>query len=202
LPGAVKTAMTTSGRYARAENFGLRSSLSDFGTTTECEGAFIFLLTSFFNDSIHQLVATKDRCKISMNNGRENRTNGNEKEGEKEKEALRKFSMKSNRGTQIASPKFFAAYIRRRGPAPTLPDRIATALSRERRAKVGKLDLARPLCSAERRIWDALFFCRAQIAVGTEAAVIINLRTELSIGDTTGCRFNPGTGLAQLTFAS
>jgi hypothetical protein len=64
-------------------------------------------LTSFFNDSIHQLVATKDRCKISMNNGRENRTNGNEEEGEKEKEALRKFSTKSNRGTQIASPKFF-----------------------------------------------------------------------------------------------
>jgi hypothetical protein len=42
-----------------------------------------------------------------MNNGRENRTNGNEEEGEKEKEALRKFSTKSNRGTQIASPKFF-----------------------------------------------------------------------------------------------
>ena len=46
-----------------------------------------------------------------MNNGRENRTNGNEEEGEKEKEALRKFSVKSNRGTQIASPKFFAAYF-------------------------------------------------------------------------------------------
>jgi hypothetical protein len=42
-----------------------------------------------------------------MNNGRENRTNGNEEKGEKEKEALRKFGTKSNRGTQIASPKFF-----------------------------------------------------------------------------------------------
>jgi hypothetical protein len=30
-----------------------------------------------------------------MKNGRENRTNGNQKEGEKEKEALRKFSTKS-----------------------------------------------------------------------------------------------------------
>ena len=85
----------------------LGSSLRDFGTTTDCGSDFIFLLTSFFNDSIHQLVATKDGCKISMNNGRENRTNGNEEEGEKEKEALRKFSTKSNRGTQIASPKFF-----------------------------------------------------------------------------------------------
>jgi hypothetical protein len=28
-------------------------------------------------------------AEFSMNNGRENRTNGNEKEGEKEKEALR-----------------------------------------------------------------------------------------------------------------
>jgi hypothetical protein len=102
--------------------FGLHSSLRDFGTATDCGSDFIFLLTSFFNDSIHQLVATKDRCKISMNNGRENRTNGNEEEGEKEKEALRKFCMKSNRGTQIASPKFLAAYIRRRCPTPALPD--------------------------------------------------------------------------------
>jgi hypothetical protein len=30
-----------------------------------------------------------------MKNGRENRTNGNEKEGKKEKEALRQFSTKS-----------------------------------------------------------------------------------------------------------
>jgi hypothetical protein len=42
-----------------------------------------------------QLVATKDRCKFSMKNGRENRTNGNQKEGEEEKEALRKRSTKS-----------------------------------------------------------------------------------------------------------
>jgi hypothetical protein len=40
-----------------------------------------------------------------MKNGRENRTNGNEEEGEKEKEALRPFSTKS-KGTLNASPKF------------------------------------------------------------------------------------------------
>jgi hypothetical protein len=44
-----------------------------------------------------------------MKNGRENRTNGNEEEGEKEKEALRKFSTKSKRGTHNASPKFLGA---------------------------------------------------------------------------------------------
>ena len=103
--------------------FGLHSSLRDFGTTTDCGSDFIFLLTSFFNDSIHQLVATKERCKISMNNGRENRTNGNEEEGEKEKEALRTFGTKSNRGTQIASPKFFLRLIfAGRCPTQALPD--------------------------------------------------------------------------------
>jgi hypothetical protein len=45
-------------------------------------------LTSFFNNSIHQLVAAKDRCTFSMKNGRENRNNGNQEKGEKEKEAL------------------------------------------------------------------------------------------------------------------
>jgi len=103
--------------------FGLHSSLRDFGTATDCGSDFIFLLTSFFNDSIHQLVATKERCKISMNNGRENRTNGNEEEGEKEKEALRTFGTKSNRGTQIASPKFFLRLIfAGRCPTQALPD--------------------------------------------------------------------------------
>jgi hypothetical protein len=40
-----------------------------------------------------------------MKNGRENRTNGNEEKGEKEKEALR-TQYEVRRGTQIASPKF------------------------------------------------------------------------------------------------
>jgi len=141
-----------------------------------------------------------------MNNGRENRTNGNEEEGEKEKEALRTFGTKSNRGTQIASPKFFlAAYIRGAMSYPGfagLNGNSSVLGSAGKESDPPKLNLARPLCSAQRQIWDAPFFCRAQIAVRTEAAVIINLRTELSIGDTMGCRFNPGTGLAQLNFAS
>jgi|ERR1700722_3773224 hypothetical protein len=44
--------------------FALALLRGDFGTTTECMRNIIFFLTSFFNDSIHQLVATKYRCKF------------------------------------------------------------------------------------------------------------------------------------------
>jgi hypothetical protein len=40
-----------------------------------------------------------------MNNGRENRTNGNQEKGKEEKEALRR-SVGSQKGTLKASPKF------------------------------------------------------------------------------------------------
>jgi hypothetical protein len=43
----------------------------------------IFLLTSFFFDSIHSTIATEDRCKHSMMNGRENRTMATKKGGKK-----------------------------------------------------------------------------------------------------------------------
>jgi hypothetical protein len=55
----------------------------------------IFFLTSLFIDSIHQLVAVEDRCTFSMKNGRENRNNGNQEEGEEEKETLGRISTKS-----------------------------------------------------------------------------------------------------------
>jgi hypothetical protein len=42
---------------------------------------------------------------FSMNNGRENRTNGNEEKGKEEKEALREVA-RSKKGTRKASPKF------------------------------------------------------------------------------------------------
>jgi hypothetical protein len=52
-------------------------------------------LTSFFNDSIHQVVATNHRCKIFHENGRENRTNGNQEKGKEEnKKALDVLSAK------------------------------------------------------------------------------------------------------------
>jgi hypothetical protein len=39
-----------------------------------------------------------------MKNGRENRNNGNQEKGKKEKEALRKFGTKSKRGTLKSVP--------------------------------------------------------------------------------------------------
>jgi hypothetical protein len=43
---------------------------------------------------------------FSMNNGRENRTNGNQEKGKEEKEALRGQYEVEKRGTPKASPKF------------------------------------------------------------------------------------------------
>jgi len=63
--------------------------LHDFRTATSTHFVVIFFLTSIFINSIHQLVAVEDHCKFSMKNGRENRNNGNQEEGEKEKETLR-----------------------------------------------------------------------------------------------------------------
>ena len=62
-------------------------------------------MTSFFNNSIHQLVAVEQHCKFSMMNGRENRNNGNQEKGKEEKETLSKVST-SHKGTRNASPKF------------------------------------------------------------------------------------------------
>jgi hypothetical protein len=46
---------------------------------------------------------------FSMNNGRENRNNGNQEKGKEEKEALRKSVRSQKRGTPKASPKFLYA---------------------------------------------------------------------------------------------
>jgi hypothetical protein len=57
----------------------------DFGTATSRDSIVIFLLTSFFINSMFQLVATKQRCEFSMNNGRENRTMATKKKAKKKK---------------------------------------------------------------------------------------------------------------------
>src|SRR5208337_3767373 len=51
-------------QFHHADHLHFRSQFSrrNFGTTTSNDFIFIFFLTSFFNDSIHQLVAAKDRC--------------------------------------------------------------------------------------------------------------------------------------------
>jgi len=80
---------------ANRSDFRVKLLRRDFGTATSNDFIIIFFLTSFFNDSIHQLVAANDRCTFSMKNGRENRTNGNQEKGkEEDQEALRGFSLK------------------------------------------------------------------------------------------------------------
>src|SRR5580692_4621018 len=49
---------------------------------------------------------------FSMNNGRENRNNGNQEKGKKEKEALRRSVRSQKRGTPKASPKFLCGCSR------------------------------------------------------------------------------------------
>jgi hypothetical protein len=70
------------------------------------EATIIFFLTSFFNNSIHQLVAVEQHCKFSMKNGRENRNNGNQEKGKEEKETLSKFSTKSKGGREMRPLSF------------------------------------------------------------------------------------------------
>jgi hypothetical protein len=81
---------------------GIRS--RDFRTATSRNSIIIFFLTSFFINSIHQLVAVEDRCKFSMKNGRENRNNGNQEEGEKEKETLREVQYEVRKGDAQCVP--------------------------------------------------------------------------------------------------
>jgi hypothetical protein len=68
----------------------------------------IFFLTSFFNNSIHQLVAVEDRCTFSMKNGRENRNNGNQEKGKEEKETL-SMRYEVKRGRAMRPLSFWAA---------------------------------------------------------------------------------------------
>jgi hypothetical protein len=68
---------------------------------------FIFFLTSFFINSIHQLVAVEHHCTFSMMNGRENSNNGNQEKGKEEKEALSNFSMKLTGGRAMRPLSFF-----------------------------------------------------------------------------------------------
>jgi hypothetical protein len=80
----------------------------DFRTPTSRNLIVIFFLTSFFINSIHQLVAVEDHCKFSMKNGRENRNNGNQKEGEKEKETLKEDQYEAKRGRELRPLSFLA----------------------------------------------------------------------------------------------
>jgi hypothetical protein len=66
-------------------DFCFHVALGDFSTSFECMRKFIFLLTSFFINSIHSISCNKSPLQISMKNGRENRTMATKKKAAKKK---------------------------------------------------------------------------------------------------------------------
>jgi hypothetical protein len=60
---------------------------------------------------------------FSMKNGRENRTNGNQEKGKKEKEALRRSVRSRIRGTPKASPQFLRGKRKRAQRAIIVPQK-------------------------------------------------------------------------------
>src|ERR1700730_16831316 len=61
----------------------------DFSTATSHHRIVIFLLTSFFNNSMFQIVATKQRCEFSMKNGRENRNQWQPRKRQRRKRSIK-----------------------------------------------------------------------------------------------------------------
>ena len=102
---------------------------------------------------------------FSMNNGRENRNNGNQEKGKKEKEALRR-SVRSQKGGRRKRPLSFCAEVRTR-----LGDRRSV----------------QPLPAALLRfpgvIRNRLFLGRTQSTEGAKIAMKADLRLEVSGGD-------------------
>src|ERR1700726_943529 len=105
-----------------------------------------------------------------MNNGRENRNNGNQEKGKEEKEALRKFGTKS------------------KGDAEERP------LSFLRQKSFLGLWLIRPPGDALHAMRDPLLLLRAQTPIRTEIAVDPGFRWELAVGNALCCIFHAGAG--------
>ncbi len=131
----------------------------DFRTRTSHNFIVIFFLTSFFINSIHQLVAVEDHCKFSMKNGRENSNNGNQEEGEKEKETLEEDQYDVTRGRAMRPLSFC----------------VESPLEASLRLRLH--------CD---RDWRPLFPCRAHAAIGAEIAVHAGPRFEVSGSDSFG----------------
>ena len=72
FPASKKSSLrriTTSNEIVLGQIFPPEPFHGDFGTCVADRTTIIFLLTSFFNDSIHSISAIKDRC-TSMKNGK------------------------------------------------------------------------------------------------------------------------------------
>ena len=101
-----------------------------------------------------------------MNNGRENRTNGNQEKGKEEKEALRK-SVRVKRGRQKRPLSFCAE------------DLVSAALS-------ALFYLVRWPRGTLRKIRHSLLSLGTQSAKGAEVAMIVDLRVEVAVCDSAG----------------
>jgi hypothetical protein len=102
-----------------------------------------------------------------MNNGRENRTNGNQEKGKEEKEALRK-SVRVKKGTPKASPKFLCRSF------------CSAALS-----MIFSISVRR-IRGSLRQVRHSLLSLGAQSAKGAEVAMEIDLRVEVAVCDSAG----------------
>ena len=143
-------------------------------------------MTSFFNNSIHQLVAVEQHCKFSMKNGRENRNNGNQEKGKEEKETLSKFSTKSKRGREMRPLSFFGAVsgfefrVSKYKVLPCGTTRAASVLS--------LVGLRGRDFGAVR---NALLFLGAQTPIRAEVAVYAGLRIEDAVRNALRSGFDP-----------
>jgi hypothetical protein len=102
-----------------------------------------------------------------MNNGRENRNNGNQEKGKEEKEALRKL-YEVKKGTPKASPKFLCG-------------RICSAVL----SMIFSISV-RGIRGSLRQVRHSLFALGAQPAKGAEVAVVVDLRVEVAVCDSAG----------------
>src|ERR1700758_63250 len=109
-----------------------------------------------------------------MNNGRENRNNGNQEKGKEEKETLSKFSTRVKRGRSKASPKFLCG-ARSEGP-------------RSIRLCSGALYAMR----------NALLLLGTQATIRAEIAVDAGLRHKLALCDSLRCVLHAGASTQQL----
>ena len=149
-----------------------------------------------------------------MKNGRENRNNGNQEKGKKEKETLAS-SVRSQQGTLNASPKFFwkgFGILQSSHPVMLSGERDREANSFGVEASLPNKHCRRlgiPRCARNDspRIlghtnsyqpWNALFFLRTKTPIRAEAAVLPHLRLEHTIGNSLGCIFDAGASRQQL----
>src|SRR5271156_89891 len=130
---------------------------------------------------------------FSMNNGRENRNNGNQEKGKEEKEALRRSVRSQMRGTLKASPKFLRGRLCADSPVfrPLSNDHQQ---QHQQQSSVRHLPTARILF----RIRNPLFLGWAQPTERAEITVKPSLALEVPRRDATCPGAHPFSSFFQL----